>query len=232
MRPGDTGKIDGPTQAVAHGAFCGHAQPDGIPGAGLGRHAGRFNVVVEILIADKPLQAHLIVRKLGELPSAVDDNIAKRSVHQIRAGTPYACISPGVLSKADIASHKCIGGCVFELPDDFRRVGGNTVQPVDIRVGGGQFGFGLTVPVSQPEAAAQRTGTDMIRRGIIGVCGSHGLSKLDRQEIVFIGAGIDWPALRARLDACLIPKEQGDELAAFAKMADPFPPFRRAEAAA
>lgn len=53
-----------------------------------------------------------------------------------------------------------------------------------------------------------------------------------RQEIVFIGAGIDWPALRARLDACLIPKEQGEELAAFADLADPFPPFRRAVAAA
>ena len=28
-----------------------------------------------------------------------------------------------------------------------------------------------------------------------------------RQEIVFIGAGIDWPALKARLDACLLPEQ-------------------------
>jgi len=53
-----------------------------------------------------------------------------------------------------------------------------------------------------------------------------------RQELVFIGAGIDWPALKARLDACLIPVLHGDDLAAFAHLPDPFPPFRRAEAAA
>jgi G3E family GTPase len=53
-----------------------------------------------------------------------------------------------------------------------------------------------------------------------------------RQEIVFIGADIDWPLLKSRLDACLIPKEQGDDLTAFADLADPFPPFHRAEAAA
>ncbi|WP_422377305.1 GTP-binding protein [Roseibium sp.] len=53
-----------------------------------------------------------------------------------------------------------------------------------------------------------------------------------RQELVFIGAGIDWPALKSRLDACLIPELQGNDLAAFAGLPDPFPPFRRAEAAA
>lgn len=53
-----------------------------------------------------------------------------------------------------------------------------------------------------------------------------------RQEIVFIGAGIDWPLLKSKLDACLIPKEQGDDLEAFAELPDPFPPFRRVGAAA
>ncbi|MFN3133045.1 GTP-binding protein [Roseibium sp.] len=52
-----------------------------------------------------------------------------------------------------------------------------------------------------------------------------------RQEIVIIGAGIDWPELRERMDACLIPPEAGDDLSAFASLADPFPPFQRREAA-
>ncbi|MAO26046.1 MAG: 4-hydroxytetrahydrobiopterin dehydratase [Roseovarius sp.] len=55
-----------------------------------------------------------------------------------------------------------------------------------------------------------------------------------RQEIVFIGSGIDWPALRARLDAALVPEAavRGPEaLAALAGMADPFPGWRRVEAA-
>jgi G3E family GTPase len=52
-----------------------------------------------------------------------------------------------------------------------------------------------------------------------------------RQEIVFIGAGIDWPALKAGLDACLVPEiiAQGpDKLPAYP---DPFPGWRRVEAA-
>ncbi|GAA6201478.1 GTP-binding protein [Aquicoccus sp. SU-CL01552] len=55
-----------------------------------------------------------------------------------------------------------------------------------------------------------------------------------RQEIVFIGSGIDWPALRAGLEACLLP-EAGPDLAALAGLADPFPGWRdarEAEAAA
>lgn len=47
-----------------------------------------------------------------------------------------------------------------------------------------------------------------------------------RQEIVFIGAGIDWPALRGRLDAALMQDEGAEDLP------DPFPRWRRAEAAA
>ena len=52
-----------------------------------------------------------------------------------------------------------------------------------------------------------------------------------RQEIVFIGAGIDWPDLKARLDACLVPDALAahpDRLPAYP---DPFPRWRRAEAA-
>ncbi|WP_420414365.1 GTP-binding protein [Roseibium sp.] len=53
-----------------------------------------------------------------------------------------------------------------------------------------------------------------------------------RQEIVVIGAGIDWPALKDRMDACLIPLDAGDDLAAFKSLADPFPAFHRQETAA
>lgn len=48
-----------------------------------------------------------------------------------------------------------------------------------------------------------------------------------RQEIVFIGSGIDWPVLKARLDACLLPDGVDG-----ADLPDPFPLWRRAEAAA
>jgi G3E family GTPase len=53
-----------------------------------------------------------------------------------------------------------------------------------------------------------------------------------RQEIVFIGAGIDWPALKARLDACLLPSHLGsgpDDLPD--EMEDPFPEWRTGNAA-
>ncbi len=52
-----------------------------------------------------------------------------------------------------------------------------------------------------------------------------------RQEIVFIGTGIDWPQLRARLDACLLPEDQVDSLSTLPDLPDPFPLWRRAEAA-
>ena len=53
-----------------------------------------------------------------------------------------------------------------------------------------------------------------------------------RQELVFIGAGIDWPALKATLDACLVPEAIAtgpDELPVYD---DPFPIWRQAEEAA
>jgi len=53
-----------------------------------------------------------------------------------------------------------------------------------------------------------------------------------RQEIVFIGAGIDWPALKAKLDGCLVPAvaaKGSDDLPDFP---DPFPVWRRADEAA
>lgn len=53
-----------------------------------------------------------------------------------------------------------------------------------------------------------------------------------RQEIVFIGAGIDWPALKARLDACLLPEQLASGPDALPDLPDPFPVWRRAEAAA
>lgn len=53
-----------------------------------------------------------------------------------------------------------------------------------------------------------------------------------RQEIVFIGAGIDWPALKARLDAALLPEVAAAGPDSLPNLPDPFPLWRRAEAAA
>jgi G3E family GTPase len=52
-----------------------------------------------------------------------------------------------------------------------------------------------------------------------------------RQEIVFIGAGIDWPALKARLDACLLPEHLAPGPDALPDLPDPFPAWRRQAAA-
>ncbi|MEM7090661.1 MAG: GTP-binding protein [Pseudomonadota bacterium] len=54
-----------------------------------------------------------------------------------------------------------------------------------------------------------------------------------RQEIVFIGSGIDWPDLKARLDACLIPEHlaSGPEALPL-DLPDSFPDWRRVEDAA
>ncbi len=54
-----------------------------------------------------------------------------------------------------------------------------------------------------------------------------------RQEIVFIGAGIDWPTLKSRLDECLLSQAQApgpDTLPL--DLPDPFPLWRRVEDAA
>ena len=53
-----------------------------------------------------------------------------------------------------------------------------------------------------------------------------------RQEIVFIGAGIDWPALKARLDDCLVPADMATGPHDLPGFPDPFPIWRRAEQAA
>jgi len=53
-----------------------------------------------------------------------------------------------------------------------------------------------------------------------------------RQEIVFIGSGIDWPALKARLDGALLPAVVAGGPEALPDLRDPFPAWRRAEAAA
>ncbi len=52
-----------------------------------------------------------------------------------------------------------------------------------------------------------------------------------RQEIVFIGAGIDWPGLKARLDAALVPADQAAGPDSLPELPDPFPLWRRVEAA-
>ena len=53
-----------------------------------------------------------------------------------------------------------------------------------------------------------------------------------RQEIVFIGAGIDWPALKARIDTALLPEIAAAGPDALPDLPDPFPLWRRTEAAA
>ncbi|MEM1401548.1 MAG: GTP-binding protein, partial [Pseudomonadota bacterium] len=52
-----------------------------------------------------------------------------------------------------------------------------------------------------------------------------------RQEIVFIGSGIDWPALKARLDDCLLPATIAPDPNNLPDLPDPFPPWRQAGAA-
>ena len=55
-----------------------------------------------------------------------------------------------------------------------------------------------------------------------------------RQEIVFIGSGIDWSWLKARLDAALCPESLApspDALPGLAGLPDPFPAWRRQAAA-
>ncbi|AVW89886.1 zinc metallochaperone GTPase ZigA [Celeribacter baekdonensis] len=52
-----------------------------------------------------------------------------------------------------------------------------------------------------------------------------------RQEIVFIGSGIDWPTLKARLDACLVPEHLAASPDARTDLPDPFPVWRRAAVA-
>jgi G3E family GTPase len=51
-----------------------------------------------------------------------------------------------------------------------------------------------------------------------------------RQELVFIGADLDEPALRRRLDACLVPDEIGSAGSTeWPDLADPFPVWKRSE---
>ncbi|MEO1550647.1 MAG: GTP-binding protein [Pseudomonadota bacterium] len=53
-----------------------------------------------------------------------------------------------------------------------------------------------------------------------------------RQELVFIGAGFDWPYLKARLDACLVPAEATSGPDDLPDYPDPFPVWRRTTEAA
>ena len=54
-----------------------------------------------------------------------------------------------------------------------------------------------------------------------------------RQELVFIGSGIDWNALKAKLDACPVPISMASGPSALPlDIPDPFPVWRRSEEAA
>tara|TARA_Y100000589_G_scaffold250798_1_gene238927 strand:- start:1823 stop:3031 length:1209 start_codon:yes stop_codon:yes gene_type:complete len=50
-----------------------------------------------------------------------------------------------------------------------------------------------------------------------------------RQEIVFIGSGIDWPKLRSRLDSCLVPKNLASSPDTLPDMPDPFPLWQQTQ---
>lgn len=50
-----------------------------------------------------------------------------------------------------------------------------------------------------------------------------------RQEIVFIGTGMDEESIRRRLDACLVGGKPGMHLDAWSKLPDPFPRWLRAD---
>ena len=50
-----------------------------------------------------------------------------------------------------------------------------------------------------------------------------------RQEIVFIGSGIDWPELRSRLDSCLVPKNLASSPDTLPDMPDPFPLWQQSQ---
>ncbi|WP_420547938.1 GTP-binding protein [Curvivirga sp.] len=50
-----------------------------------------------------------------------------------------------------------------------------------------------------------------------------------RQEIVFIGSGINWPALEARLDQCLVPEEEAIGPHDLPAYEDTFPIWRRVD---
>ncbi|AUQ58935.1 putative metal chaperone [Phaeobacter inhibens] len=53
-----------------------------------------------------------------------------------------------------------------------------------------------------------------------------------RQELVFIGSGVDWPGLKAQLDGCLVPADVATGPDQLPDYTDPFPIWRRPEAAA
>jgi hypothetical protein len=46
-----------------------------------------------------------------------------------------------------------------------------------------------------------------------------------RQELVFIGSGMDEGYIRASLDACLSHSENGFDLQSWRNLKDPFPPW-------
>ena len=52
-----------------------------------------------------------------------------------------------------------------------------------------------------------------------------------RQELVFIGSGIDWPSLSARLDACLVADNTAKTIETLPDLPDPFPLWEFAPAA-
>ncbi|MEM7016760.1 MAG: GTP-binding protein [Pseudomonadota bacterium] len=52
-----------------------------------------------------------------------------------------------------------------------------------------------------------------------------------RQEIVFIGSDIDWPALKRKLDNCLVPEETASSLSELPNYSDSLPEWRRVESA-
>ena len=57
------------------------------------------------------------------------------------------------------------------------------------------------------------------------------LNNRDGRRVAVIGSGVDWPELKARLDARLLPKHLATGPDQLPDLPDPFPIWKRAEAA-
>tara|TARA_A100001015_G_scaffold244581_1_gene280139 strand:- start:363 stop:605 length:243 start_codon:yes stop_codon:yes gene_type:complete len=53
-----------------------------------------------------------------------------------------------------------------------------------------------------------------------------------RQEIIFIGSGIDWPWLQMELNACPLPEDLVSNPTSIPNLTEPFPIWKRLQIAA
>ena len=93
---------------------------------------------------------------------------------------------------------------------------------------------GLTLGYDR-HPAVHRLDGKIVEGSLTAIVGPNGAGKEPwgdrRQEIVFIGTGIDWPRLKARLDAALLTAHDALGPDALPDLPDPFPVWRRQAAA-